>query len=234
MKTKLNKSEYKQFNKLSQEWWDENGKFRVLHHIRPIRIKYILDQLKQDNIKNLDILDLGCGGGLVCEPLSKLGARVTGIDFVENNIQVAKLHARKKNLKIKYKLKNIEKMKIKEKFDLIIIFEVLEHLNDWSKLLFEIKKNLKKDGLIIISTINRNIFSNFTAIFFAENILKWIPKGTHKYEKFIKPQEIDICFKKNNMFLKDLSGLTFNPIERNWKLSNNTTINYFCTYSNSS
>ncbi len=230
MQTKKNNSEYEHFNKLSDEWWDENGKFRILHQIRPIRIQYILDQVNNQNIKNLDILDIGCGGGLVSESLSRLGANVTGIDFVQTNIRAAKLHSSKAKLDINYIYGDIEKIKINKKFDLIIMFEVLEHLDDWRSLLLKISKNLNKKGVIIISTINRNIISKFTAIKIAENILKWIPKGTHNFEKFIKPDEINETLMSKNILLKDLSGLTFNPLELSWNLSKNTSINYFCTY----
>ncbi len=231
MPTKINNQEYEFFNKLSKEWWDENGKFKVLHHIRPIRIKYILDQLNNKNLKNLDILDLGCGGGLVCESLSVLGANVTGVDFVENNIKVAKIHASKNKLNINYIHSDIEELNLKKKYDLIIIFEVLEHLNNWSTFIKNIKKYLKKNSLIIISTINRNLISKYSAIYIAENILKWIPKGTHDYNKFIKPKEIEKCMEKNKLFMKDLKGLVYDPLSFEWNLSDNTMINYFCTYS---
>ncbi len=230
MPTKKNNQEYQHFNKLSEEWWDENGKFRVLHQIRPIRIQYILDQLSNLDMKKLDILDLGCGGGLVSESLARLGANVTGVDFVENNIKVAKLHSNKKKLNIKYLNEDIEKLKIKKRFDII---EILEHLNDWRYFLLNIKKNLKDSGIIIISTINRNLISKYTAIYFAEYVLNWIPKGTHTYEKFIKPDEIEDCMLKVNFKLKNIRGLVYDPIELNWKLSKNTKINYFCTYKNS-
>ena len=230
MKSKIKNTEYEVFNKLSAEWWDENGKFKVLHQIRKIRIKYILNQLKNKKIKNLDILDLGCGGGLVCEPLSRLGANVTGIDFVKNNISVAKLHAKQKKLNITYINKDIEKLDLTKKFDLIILFEVLEHLEDWKKFLLKINNNLKSNGLIIISTINRTLISKYLAIYFAENILKWIPKGTHNYSKFIKPEEIKSSLENYDFKQKNIQGLVFNPLKYDWVLSNSTKINYFCTY----
>ncbi len=232
MKQDLKNKEHKLFNKLSKEWWDENGKFRVLHQIRPIRIQYILDQLDSNGVKNLDILDIGCGGGLVCESLSKLGGKITGIDFVKNNIEVARLHSKEKNLKIDYQHGNIEKIKINKKFDLIIMFEVLEHLNEWEFVLSRIKNNLKKNGIVIISTINRNFLSKLIAIYFAENFLRWIPVGTHNFNKLIKPEEIELLMEKNNMKLINLRGLVFDVINFEWKLSSNTNINYFCTYKN--
>ena len=229
MQTKKNNSEYEHFSRLSGEWWDENGRFKVLHQIRPIRIQYILNQLRNKNLKKLDILDVGCGGGLVSEPLSRLGANVIGVDFVENNIKVAKFHSNKKNLNIKYFHKNIEKTKLKQNFDVIILFEVLEHLEDWRLFLLKIIGNLKKDGVIIISTINRNLIAKYTAIYIAENIIKWIPKGTHSYDKFIRPDEILNCIKNKDFILKNLKGLVFNPINFEWQISNNTTVNYFCS-----
>jgi len=230
MKTKLFNKEHDLFKSLSEEWWNENGKFRILHKIRPIRVKYILDQMNKKKLKNLDILDVGCGGGLVSESLSRLGANVTGIDFVKNNIRVAKQHSNKKKLKINYKYANIETLKIKKKYDLIIMYEILEHLDNWEYFLINISKNLKSKGILVISTINRNILSKFATIYLAENVLRWIPRGTHTYEKYIKPQEITNCLESKNFILKSLKGLVYNPIDMDWKLSNNTNINYFCTY----
>ena len=230
MSSKRINLEHNLFSKLSKEWWDENGKFKVLHKIRPLRIEYILKQIKGKKIKNLDVLDLGCGGGLISESLSRLNAKVTGVDFVKSNIEVAKQHSIKKKLKINYIQEDIENLKLSKKFDLIIMFEILEHLNDWNSFLLKIKKNLKRNGIVVISTINRNILSKYLAIYFAENILNWVPKGTHTYEKFIKPSEIYSNMTSNNFKLKNLSGLTFNLIQGNWKLSKYSNINYFCTY----
>lgn len=230
MNTKTNNKEHDFFDKLSKEWWDEDGKFSVLHKIRPLRIRYILDQLNKKNIVEAEILDLGCGGGLVSESLAKLGAVVTGVDFVKENIKIASDHASKNNLNINYINQNIEKLKIKKKFDVIIMFEILEHLDDWKVFIMKIKKNLKKNGILIISTINRNVISKISAIYIAENILKWIPKGTHEFNKFIKPSEIHTCLKNNNFKFKDITGLEFSLLDYEWKLTNNTNINYFCTY----
>ena len=227
-RTKL--SEFKHFNKLANEWWSESGKYKILHKIKPIRIKYILNHVSSKNTKNLEILDLGCGGGLVCEPLAKLGFKVTGIDFVENNIKVAKLHASQNNLKINYFTQDIDNLSLKKKYDLIILFEVLEHIDNWDKTLLKIKKFLKKGGLIILSTINRNIVSNILAIKFAENILKWVPKNTHDYKKLITPEELEKVLIKGNFSILDFSGLVFNPLDRKWRLSKEIKlVNYFCT-----
>ena len=229
MNIKSKNEEFALFNQLSDEWWNENGKFKILHQIKTHRMTYILDQINNRDIKKLKILDVGCGGGIICEPLARLGAQVTGLDFSPNNIKAAKLHSIKNKLKINYINKDIEKSKLDEKFDLILMFEVLEHLDNWQKTIKKIKKNLNKNGLIIISTINRNLLSKLFAISMAENILKWIPKGTHDYNKLIKPEELKKILLKEKFHFKNIKGLVYDPLNREWKLSKNYMINYFCT-----
>ena len=229
MNIKSKNEEFAFFNQLSDEWWNENGKFKILHQIKSHRMSYILDQINNRNIRNLKILDVGCGGGIICEPLARLGAKVTGIDFAPNNIIAAKIHSKKNKLKINYINKDIEKSKLDEKFDIILMFEVLEHLDNWKKTIKNIKKNLNKNGLIIISTINRNLLSKLFAINIAENILHWIPKGTHDYNKLIKPEELKKILLKEKFNFNNIKGLVFNPLNREWKLSKNYMINYFCT-----
>ncbi len=231
MNIKSKNEEFTFFNQLSDEWWNENGKFKILHQIKSHRMSYILEQINNRNIKNLKILDVGCGGGIICEPLARLGANVTGIDFAPNNIIAAKIHSKKNKLKINYINKDIEKSKLDEKFDIILMFEVLEHLDNWKKTIKNIKKNLNKNGLIIISTINRNPLSKLFAINIAENILHWIPKGTHDYNKLIKPEELKKILLKEKFNFNNIKGLVFNPLNREWKLSKNYMINYFCTAS---
>ena len=231
MNIKSKNEEFALFNQLSDEWWNENGKFKILHQIKSHRMSYILDQINNRNIKNLKILDVGCGGGIICEPLARLGAKVTGIDFAPNNIIAAKIHSKKNKLKINYINKDIEKSKLDEKFDIILMFEVLEHLDNWKKTIKNIKKNLNKNGLIIISTINRNLLSRLFAINIAENILHWIPKGTHDYNKLIKPEELEKILLKEKFNFNNIKSLVFNPLNREWKLSKNYMINYFCTAS---
>ncbi len=222
-------SEFTHFNKLASEWWSENGKFKILHKITPIRIKYILDNIDAKNINNLHVLDLGCGGGLTCEPLCRLKGKVTGVDFAENNIEAAKIHAKKNNLKIHYLNQDIENLSLNKKYDIVILFEVLEHIENWELVIKKIKKNLKRSGTLIISTINRNFFSNILTIKLAENFLKWIPKNTHKYEKFITPEELSTVLTKEKFSIINCSGLIFNPLKNEWNLSKfNKLINYFC------
>ena len=229
MNIKSKNEEFALFNQLSDEWWNENGKFKILHQIKSHRMSYILEQIDERKIKDLKILDVGCGGGIICEPLARLGAKVTGIDFAPNNINAAKIYSKKNKLKIKYFYKDIEKSKIDEKFDLILMFEVLEHLDNWKKTIKNIKKNLNKDGIIIFSTINRNLLSKLFAINIAENFLHWIPKGTHDYNKLIKPEELKKTLTQENFHFKNIKGLVFNPLNREWKLSKSYMINYFCT-----
>ena len=231
MNIKSKNEEFALFNQLSDEWWKENGKFKILHQIKSHRMSYILDQINNRNIRNLKILDVGCGGGIICEPLTRLGAKVTGIDFAPNNIIAAKIHSKKNKLKINYINKDIEKSELDEKFDIILMFEVLEHLDNWKKTIKNIKKNLNKNGLIIISTINRNLLSKLFAINIAENIINWIPKGTHDYNKLIKPEELKRILLKEKFNFNNIKGLVFNPLNREWKLSTNYMINYFCTAS---
>jgi len=231
--------EFLNFDSLADEWWDENGKFSILHKINPIRIKYIVNQISKYSkikktiklpLKNLKIVDVGCGGGLVCEPLNKLGAQVLGIDFVKKNIKIAKKHALKENLKIKYIVNNINNLKLKKKYDVILLLEIIEHVENWHKTIRSINKFLNPNGIIILSTINRNFLSQFFAIFIAEKILRWIPQGTHNYQKLVKPKELTNILKKNNFKVLDLTGMNYNPLTREWELSKNSTkINYFCT-----
>ena len=228
MNFKLKKSEFDHFSDLASEWWLKNGKFKILHEIQPIRIKYIQDVINKKIFNKLSILDLGCGGGLVSEGLAKLGANVTGIDFIKDNINAAKIHANKNNLKIKYKKLNFENEKINSKFDVIVIFEVLEHLSNWKSFLEKIKLNLNPKGILILSTINRNLLAKFLSIDLAENYLKWIPNNTHTYHKFIKPEELEYILTRNNFTNINFKGLTYQPLKNKWQLSQNTSVNYFC------
>lgn len=237
MRRKIDKNiEFDLFHEFSNEWWDPNGKFKILHTITPIRIKYIINSINSANknryniLKGLEILDLGCGGGLICEPLARLGAKVTGIDFVKNNIKNAKSHAKLSELNITYINEDLSSIKLNKKFDIILMLEVIEHLNNWESIVNKIIKHLKPKGKIIFSTINRTIHSRIFAIFLAEEILKWIPRKTHNYIKLVKPEELISFLEKNNMEVLDTTGLVFNPIIREWFLNKKMTkINYFCT-----
>ena len=229
MSIETKKSEFNHFSSLAGDWRSKNGKFKILHDIQPIRIKYIKEVLNRKKLNNIKILDIGCGGGLITEEVSRLGANVTGIDFVKQNIEIAKICAKKNNLKINFILKDFEKEKISSKFDVIIIFEVLEHLNDWKAFIKKIRSNLRKNGVLIISTINKNLISKFATLDIAENLLKWIPMNTHKYYKFIKPEELEYLLSENKFKKIEFRGLSYNFFRKKWNLSQNTKINYFCS-----
>ena len=233
--TTVNQEEIQKFSKLADEWWDANGKFKPLHTFNPIRIKYIIDKCsshfklnKQENkiLSKLKILDIGCGGGLVCEPLTRLGAQVTGIDASYKNIEVAKIHAKKSNLKIKYLNASPEKNKINEKFDVILNLEVVEHVDNLDLFLKSSSELLKKNGIMFIATINRTFESYIKAIIGAEYVLRWLPIGTHDWQKFLKPEEIEKKFKQLNLDKTDLNGLKFNIFSNNWSLSSDCSVNY--------
>ena len=192
------KEEIDKFSKMSEEWWDPNGKFKPLHKFNPIRVKYITDNTlshfkinkKSDPLNGLNILDVGCGGGLLTEPLSRLGANVIGIDASKNNIEVAKRHLKKGNLKIKYFCTTPEEFQSTVKFDVILNMEIVEHVQDLNLFLNQTSKFLKKNGLMYVATINKTLKSYLFAIIGAEYILKWLPIGTHDWDKFVKPNKL--------------------------------------------
>ena len=231
----INHKEIQKFSKLADEWWDANGKFKPLHAFNPIRLKYIIDKctdhfkLKKTGSKRLSpltILDIGCGGGLVSEPLSRLGADVTGIDASAKNVEVAKIHAKKSKLKIKYINTTPEKIKINKKFDVILNLEIVEHVENLDLFLKSSSELLKKDGVMFTATINRTFESYIKAIVGAEYILRWLPIGTHDWNKFLKPVEIEEKFSKLNLKKKDLSGFKFNILSNSWGLSSDCSVNY--------
>jgi 2-polyprenyl-6-hydroxyphenyl methylase/3-demethylubiquinone-9 3-methyltransferase len=217
------------FDANSGEWWIEDGAFKALHSFNLIRTKFLTDAINSyfnKTLKGQKILDVGCGGGIFCEPLARLGANVTGIDTNKKAIQSAYNHAKSQNLKINYLNTNLEGLNNEVKFDVITCMEVLEHVDDISKIFQGIKKKLKKNGLFVGSTINKTPTSYITAIFLAENVLNLVPKGTHEWKKFIKPSYL-----KKNLIIEDFShirfsGLFYNPLFNNWKFINSQNVNY--------
>ena len=232
--TSVNKKEIEKFSKMAAEWWDPEGKFKPLHKFNPIRIKYIKDNIiKNFNLKNktkplsgVDILDIGCGGGLLSEPMSRLGANVTGIDASDKNIKIAKLHSKKNNLKIKYLCSSPEKIKIEKKFDVILNMEIVEHVEDIDFFLKSCSELLKKNGIMFVATINKTFKSYVFAIVGAEYILRWLPIGTHEWEKFVKPEDLKKNLIKYNLILQKFDGMHFNLIEDEWRISSNLSVNY--------
>jgi 2-polyprenyl-6-hydroxyphenyl methylase/3-demethylubiquinone-9 3-methyltransferase len=234
----VNKKEIEKFSKIAEEWWNPNGKFKPLHNFNPIRIKYIKENIIKDfninhsdkPLKNIKLLDIGCGGGLLSEPMCRLGANVVGIDASKKNIEVAKFHAKKNNLKICYKVASPEKLKTKTKFDVILNMEIVEHVNDIDFFIKESSKLLKKNGIMFVATLNKTLKSYVFAIVGAEYILKWLPIGTHDWEKFVKPEDLINISKKNNLSLKKLDGMQFNILDKSWKISRDTSVNYIVKF----
>tara|TARA_Y100000591_G_scaffold25244_1_gene18625 strand:- start:1115 stop:1843 length:729 start_codon:yes stop_codon:yes gene_type:complete len=234
----INNEEIEKFSKIAEEWWDTEGKFKPLHKFNPIRISYIRDNIINTfKLKNLEkplekikILDVGCGGGLLSEPLTRLGAEVTGIDASIKNINVAKLHAKKNNLDIKYFCKSPENFDSKEKFDVILNMEIVEHVADVDFFLKSCSKLLKKGGIMFVATINKTLKSYLFAIVGAEYILRWLPIGTHEWEKFVKPEELEQILKNYNFKISNISGLKFNIISNKWKFSKDKSVNYISKF----
>ena len=234
----INKDEIQKFSSLAAEWWDANGKFKPLHMFNPVRIEYILEMCslhfksqKDKNLplKNLKLLDIGCGGGLISEPMSRLGAQVTGIDASNKNIQIAKVHAKQNNLNIVYLNNSPEQLSQKPNYDIILNLEVVEHVDDLNLYLKSCFNILNNGGLMITATLNKTFISYLKAIIGAEYVLRWLPIGTHDWNKFIKPEELEKKLKNLNFSTKDISGLTFNPITSSWKRDKNLSVNYIIT-----
>ena len=240
--TTINKEEIQKFSNLAAEWWDVNGKFKPLHMFNPIRIEYILNQIcdhfnkdkeKKNFLKDLDILDIGCGGGLISEPMARLGANVTGIDASEKNVKIASAHSKESKLKIKYINTSPEQFINNKKFDIILNLEVVEHVDNLNLYLSSCGKLLKSDGLIFTATLNRTLISYIKAIIGAEYVLRWLPIGTRDWNKFIKPKELEIKLNNAGLITKDISGLKFNPFLYKWKKSSDLDVNYIiCSYKN--
>ena len=234
----INKKEIEKFSAIAAEWWNPNGKFKPLHKFNPIRIKYIKDNiinnfklnLTNKPLKKINILDIGCGGGLLSEPMSRLGASVTGIDASKKNIEIAKLHAKINKLKINYVCASPETLKTKIKFDVILNMEIIEHVKDIDLFIKESSNLLKKNGLMFIATLNKTLKSYLFAIVGAEYILNWLPIGTHDWNKFVKPENIIKICKKNNLHIKKIDGMKINLLNNQWSLSKDNSVNYIAKF----
>jgi 2-polyprenyl-6-hydroxyphenyl methylase/3-demethylubiquinone-9 3-methyltransferase len=230
----VNKKEIEKFSKMAAEWWDPEGKFKPLHKFNPIRIKYIKDNIiysfklksKEQPLQKINILDIGCGGGLLSEPMARLGANVTGIDASDKNIKIAKVHAKKNKLNINYFCSSPEKLKIKKKFDVILNMEIIEHVEDINFFIKSCSKLLKKNGLMFVATLNKTLKSYVFAIIGAEYVLRWLPIGTHDWEKFVKPEDLKNILSKNNLKIEKIDGMNFDIFKDEWNISKDTSINY--------
>ena len=234
----INKQEIAKFSKIATEWWNPEGKFKPLHKFNPIRIKYIKDNIIKNfklnstvkPLKKINILDIGCGGGLLTEPMCRLGANVVGIDASQKKIQIAKFHEKKNGLKINYFCATPEDLKIKKKFDVILNMEIVEHVENVNFFLKKSSELLKKNGLMFIATLNKTLKSYAFAIIGAEYVLRWLPIGTHDWDKFVKPEDLIKINKENNLKLEKLDGMKFNLLTEQWSLSSDNSVNYITKF----
>ena len=224
----IDNEEINNFDSVAHEWWNKRGPYKLIHNLLPIRLDYIQSQI---DLSDMNILDIGCGGGILAESLSEKGANVTGLDASKKTIQIAKNHAKEKRLSIDYQNMSLDEYikTSKTKFDAIICFELIEHVPDQIKLIQDISSVCKKDAKLFMSTINRNIVSFALAKIMAEYILKIVPEGTHQYKKFIKPSELVKMLETSSFIIDDIQGVKLNPIDYSFSLSSITKINYFMT-----
>jgi 2-polyprenyl-6-hydroxyphenyl methylase / 3-demethylubiquinone-9 3-methyltransferase len=237
--TTVDKKEIEKFSALSKDWWNPNGKFKPLHLFNPIRVSFIknklishfkLDSYNKSPLQNLKILDIGCGGGLLCEPLKRLGANITGIDASINNIEVAKLHAKGMGLNITYLHTSPENLKFKDKFDVILNMEVVEHVANVDLFIENCSNLILKNGIMFVATINKNLKSYIFAILGAEYFLRWLPIGTHDWNKFLTPRELENIVIKKGFLYDDNIGMKFNLLSNKWSTSKDASVNYISTF----
>ena len=237
--TTIDKTEVEKFSKIASDWWNPNGKFKPLHVFNPARIKlikdkiisyYSLDPNSQKPLSKINILDIGCGGGLLCEPLRRLGAEITGIDASTNNIKAAKLHAKEMDLNINYINCSPENLKTDKKFKVILNMEIVEHVSDVNLFVQKCSSLIEKNGIMFVATINKNLKSYLFAIVGAEYILRWLPIGTHDWNKFLTPEELKNIAEKNNFIFDELIGMKFNFLLNKWKKSKDSSVNYISTF----
>ncbi|MEM9277510.1 MAG: bifunctional 2-polyprenyl-6-hydroxyphenol methylase/3-demethylubiquinol 3-O-methyltransferase UbiG [Pseudomonadota bacterium] len=235
-KTTIDDAEVARFSALAAEWWNPKGKFRPLHKFNPVRLEYIKERVCENfdrdmkdpkAFEGLRFLDIGCGGGLLSEPMARLGAKVVGADASETNIEVAKIHAEQSGLEIDYRAVTSESLEADgEKFDVILNMEVVEHVADVNLFMTSCARMVKPDGLMFIATINRTMKANMLAIFMAENVLRWLPKGTHQYEKLVTPKELEAPLNAEDMQIIDRTGVFYNVLQDRWNKSRDMDVNY--------
>jgi len=237
--TTVDKTEIEKFSKMASEVWNKNGKYKPLHLFNPARIEFIKNKLisyfdlnsnSQKPLKKLKILDIGCGGGLLCEPLNKLGATITGIDASKNNIEVAKLHSKEMNLDIKYIHCSPENLNLQNEYNVVLAMEVVEHLLDINIFMQNCSKLIKKNGIMFVATLNKNLKSYIFGIVGAEYILRWLPIGTHDWDKFLTPQNLESIVCNNNFLADETVGIKFNLLSSKWSVSDDTSVNYISTF----
>lgn len=234
--TTINDAEIAKFTAMAEQWWDPKGKFKPLHKFNPVRLGYIRDYLlshfERDGtnmrpFEGLSILDVGCGGGLLCEPLARLGATVTGIDAAERNIAVARLHAEQSGLAIDYQATTSEALAAEgRQFDMVLNMEVVEHVDNVPLYMKSCADLVKPGGLTLTATINRTLRANLFAVIGAERVLRWLPVGTHDWNKFLTPDEIKTLLTRNGLRVIGETGVVFHPLGDEWRRSPDMSINY--------
>ena len=232
-------AEVARFSAMASEWWDPRGKMAPLHKFNPVRIGYIRDRAadrfgrdakRLDSLKGLRILDIGCGGGILCEPLARLGAEMVGVDPAEANIAAAKAHAEQSELAIDYRCSTAEGLvEQREQFDLVLAMEVVEHVADVPLFVASCASLVKPGGLMIAATLNRTLKSFALAIVGAEYILRWLPVGTHRWDKFVTPNELELAMEKSGLSFVHEQGVIYNLIADRWQLSSDIDVNYMMT-----
>ena len=227
--TTVNAGEIAKFTAMADEWWDVNGKFKPLHQMNPARIRYIKDKTAAADFKKLRILDIGCGGGLLAEPLARLGAQVTAIDASEKNISIAKLHAEKENLSIDYRHTTAEELNTPP-YDVVTALEIIEHVDHVPQFIETCAARVKPGGKVFISTLNRTAKSYLTAIIGAEMVLRWLPRGTHEWKRFLKPAEIITEAERHHLSLTAMDGFSFSPLTQQWKVTKDVSVNYILCF----
>lgn len=235
-RTTIDSAEVERFSAMAAEWWNPNGKFRPLHKFNPVRLAYIRDQVAARfgrdphaarPFEGLRFLDIGCGGGLLCEPMARLGAEVVGVDPSENNIEVAKLHAAESGVSVDYRVATAEDLAdAGEKFDVVLNMEVVEHVADVPLFVSRCAEMVKPGGIMFVATINRTLKALGLAIVGAEYVLRWLPRGTHEWNKFVTPDELAHHLQRNKLVITEQAGVVFNPLADRWSVSADMDVNY--------
>ena len=235
-KNTVDPAEIERFSALADAWWDPEGDFRPLHRFNPVRLEYIRrqvcthfkrDPLNLNTLEGLSVLDIGCGGGLVAEPIARMGARTSAIDASMKNIEVARLHANQSGLDITYRVSTAEKLASeKAQFDIVLALEIIEHVADIDLFVSSCTTLIKPGGLIIFATLNRTAKAFLFAIIGAEYVLRWLPRGTHRWDRFVKPSELVQSLIRQNLNMASISGISYNPLNDVWRLSKDLAVNY--------
>jgi 2-polyprenyl-6-hydroxyphenyl methylase / 3-demethylubiquinone-9 3-methyltransferase len=229
MHGRVDPQELAHFEELGEDWWDLSGPMRALHAMNPVRVAYVRDAMtRHGGLEDARIVEIGCGGGILCEPLARMGALMTGIDPAKGNIEIARAHGENQGLSIDYRAATAEELVAQgATFDAVLAMEVIEHVPDQAGFVETAAALVRPGGLLIMSTLNRTLKSFALAIIGAEYVLKWLPKGTHKWERFVTPRELSRMMRASGLRVIDRSGVVFNPLTSKWRLSSDADVNYF-------